>query len=399
MQKVIIKLACVLALALLLPGWVEAPKAYAGSNDLTVLGEEQADEKQELENMKQELGAIKSNINGGLQGLSKIDTSTLKDLQEFHLFCKTALCEISPGKIIDCYTYNGILPGPIIRVKEGQLVRLIVHNQLNTATSLDLHGMVLPSSVDELPNAQSGLIKPGQTYAYQFIAKPLGTYWYHPQIMHCDQKAKGMYGALIVEPAGQPVKSVDQDITLILSDMAVTKNENQSYAKPAPEKLPASGQRQTSLFARSANNYSHRATVGQTTTADASSANHIASMPAGRQPQSVFYLVNGKTAPDIPAIEVSRNSRIRLRMINSGQHAVPLHITGHKFELISLNGDLIGEQTARDTITLGVSDRADLEFTANNPGIWTLGSELIEQSTSNGKFPGGIAFLLRYINE
>ena len=258
-------------------------------------------------------------------------------MQEFHLFCKAAHCEIAPGKIVDCLTYNGILPGPPIRVKEGQLVRLIVHNQLDTPTSLHLHGMILPVSVDGLPS-KSGLIAPGQSYAYQFVAKPVGTYWYHPQIMHADQKAKGMYGVLIVEPADTSVK-VDQDIALVISDIVNTKNNG----------------------------------------------------------QPTIYMINGKTAPAIPPIEVSKDSRVRLRVINCGQHAVPLHITGHKFELVSLNGNLSGEQTERDTITLGVSDRADLEFTANNPGVWSLGSELVEQSTSNGKFPGGIACLLRYI--
>ncbi len=312
-------------------------KTYAGSSEITELGEEQVDEKQELEKMRQELNDIKGSIKEGLAGISKVDTNALKNLQEFHLICKSARCEISPGKTVDCLTYNGILPGPTIRVKEGQLVRLIVHNQLNTPTSLHIHGMVLPASVDGIPNTKTGLIQPGQTYVYQFIAKPVGTYWYHPQIIHADQKSKGLYGALIVEPAGAPVKSVDQDLVLVLSDIA--------------------------------------------------GGSH-----------SIFYLINGKTAPAIPAIEVSQDSRIRLRLINCGQHAVPLHISGHKFEVVALNGNLVGEQTERDTITLGVSDRLDLEFTANNPGVWSLGSELVEQSSNDGQFPGGIACVIKYID-
>jgi hypothetical protein len=64
--------------------------------------------------------------------------------------------------------------------------------------------------------------------------------------------------------------------------------------------------------------------------------------------------------------------------------------------VVALNGNLAGEQTERDTITLGASDRVDLEFKANNPGIWSLGSELVEQSSNDGQFPGGIACLLRY---
>ncbi len=337
----------------------------------------------------------------GLAGLKKIDTNALKDLQEFHLVCQTSKWEIAPGKVIECLTYNGLLPGPIIRVKEGQLVRLIVHNQSDNTTSLDIHGLILPNSVDGLPSANAGLIKPGETYAYQFVAKPVGTYWYHPQIVHGEQKARGLYGAFIIEPSGPPVKSFDQDVVFMISDIAAIKT-NQPAPHPVPSKgamepVPAAAHAE-SLFARSpahSNKYAGQAT----STVDAAAANFFACNPAEHSARSIFYLVNGKTAPAIPSIEVKENARVRLRIINCGQHTVPLHITGHKFEMISLNGNLMGEQTARDTVTLGISDRLDIEFTANNPGTWTLGSELIEQSTSDGKFPGGIACLLKYANQ
>jgi FtsP/CotA-like multicopper oxidase with cupredoxin domain len=215
--------------------------------------------------------------------------------------------------------------------------------------------MVLPESVDGLPNSKAGLIKPGQTYAYQFVAKPAGTYWYHPQIIHAEQKAKGMYGAFIVEPEA-PIKTADEDFVLILGDTSANK-----WQLPA-----ASG------------------TVNKAGTTGSNS--------------KVVYLINGKTAPIIPAIEVRQNTRVRLRIINASQHPVPLHITGHKFEFSSLNDRLVSEQSATDTVTCGVSDHMDLEFNANNPGVWCLGSELIEQSTNNGQFPGGIACLIRYVD-
>jgi manganese oxidase len=329
--------------------------AYSQSDDITELGAEQASEKSELEQMRQQLKELKATTSDAMTAFNKLDTSPLKKgLKEFHLFCRTASHEIAPGKNIECLTYNGLIPGPPIRVKEGQLVRIIVHNQLEQNTSFHLHGMVLPESVDGLPNSKSGLIKPGQTYAYQFVAKPVGTYWYHPQIMHGEQKIKGMYGAFIVEP-DEPVKMADEDMVLILGDTAANKLQVSALA------------------------------ANKTMTSTVVSTN------------KVDYLINGKTAPAIPAIEVRPNSRVRLRIINASQHAVPLHITGHKFEIVSLNGNLTGEQTARDTITCGVSDRMDLEFTANNPGLWSIGSELIEQSTNNGQFPGGIACVLRYV--
>jgi FtsP/CotA-like multicopper oxidase with cupredoxin domain len=327
--------------------------AYARSDDLGNLGAEQAVEKSELQQMRQQLKELKATTSDALNAFNKLDTSPLKKgLKEFHLICKSATHEISPGKTIECLTYNGLLPGTPIRAKEGQLVRIIVHNQLDQGTSFHLHGMVLPESVDGIPNSQSGLIKAGDTYVYQFVAKPAGTYWYHPQIMHADQKVKGMYGAFIVEP-DTTTKIIDSDVILILGDTTGNKIQVSATSSAKPSINAAS---------------------------------------------KIAYLINGKTAPAIPAIEVRPNSRVRLRIINASQHAVPLHITGHKFELVSLNGNLTGEQTTCDTITCGVSDRIDIEFTANNPGLWSIGSELLEQSTNNGQFPGGIACLIRYVD-
>jgi len=368
MNKSRFYLYCFLAIFFLVSALVIFPgrRVFASSNDYVDLGEEQAAEKIELQKMRQELKELKATTSEALDAMNKVDTSSLKEgLAEFHLFCQQSNCEIMPGKTIQCLGYNGLLPGPILKVKDGQLVRITVHNQLNNNTSFHIHGMVLPESVDGLPNSQSGLIKPGQAYVYQFVAKGVGTYWYHPQIMHAEQRAKGLYGTFIVEPAGMSAKTVDRDIVLILSDIIAAKVQSVGTA----------GANTSSKF------------IATTPSVAASSG----------KPVSTFYLVNGRTAPAIPAIEVKPNTRIHLRIINAGQHSVPLHITGHKFEVVSLNGNLMGEQTARDTITVGISDRLDLEFTANNPGVWSIGSELIEQSTSTGQFPGGIACILRYV--
>ena len=321
---------------------------YSATNDVTNLQEEQIAEKDELEQMREQLKELKATTNDAMVVYHKLDSSPLKKgLQEFHLFCRAANHEILPGKTVECLTYNGILPGPLMKVKEGQLVRIVIHNQLDQSTSFHLHGMILPESVDGLPNSQNDLIKPGQTYAYQFVAKPAGLYWYHPQIMHTEQRARGMYGALIVEPEEASVKAVDNEQVLVLGDTSANKWQS------SPNLTSKSG------------------------------------VP------KAAYLINGKTAPAIPVLEVRLNSRVRLNVINAGQYPIPLHVTGHKFEIISLNGNLV--HNTSDTITCGVGDRLQLEFTADNPGVWSLGSELLEQCTENGRFPSGIACLIRYM--
>jgi FtsP/CotA-like multicopper oxidase with cupredoxin domain len=366
-------------LAFCLAGFNSAAHAELGT--FGSLGEEQAAEKAELEKMKQEMSDIHATTDEAIGALNKINTQAAKqqDAKEIHLFCKEATCEVSPGTKINCLTYNGHIPGPTITAQEGQLIRIVLHNQSKAPTSLHFHGMVLPQGVDGLPRTDAGLVKPGETYAYQFIAQPKGTYWYHPQIIHAEQKARGLYGALVVEPnEGPGNKTYDQEMVIVLSDLralAAQALRNHNSVNGAAGGLKSSG------LSDSARTYNATAVTNQ---------------PDKEKESTTFFLMNGQCAPAIPAMEVAPGSRVRLRFINAGQQAVPIHLTGHRFEIVAMNGNLVETQTARDTITLGVSDRVDLEFTANNPGVWSLGSEEAEQTTSGGKFPGGMALVVRY---
>ena len=113
-----------------------------------------------------------------------------------------------------------------------------------------------------------------------------------------------------------------------------------------------------------------------------------------------FYLMNGKSAPAIPPIELRKGERVRLRVINAGSQCVPLYLSGHRFEVVSQNGgDLLEPHLFRDTIAVQPSDRIDLEFSADNPGVWSLASDIPLQATNQGRFPGGIACVVRYSGE
>ncbi len=152
-----------------------------------------------------------------------------------------------------------------------------------------------------------------------------------------------MYGALIVHPRAE--KRADIDQVLIIGEL---KNDNE----PPPR--------------------------------DGSAAKPI-------------FIVNGKTAPNIPPIEVRNGARVHLRLINVSDEAVPLHLSGHKLEVVANNGsDLLEPQVFRDTITLNPGERMDVQFSASNVGVWSLASEKVSQTTYKGNFPGGIALFVRY---
>jgi FtsP/CotA-like multicopper oxidase with cupredoxin domain len=114
------------------------------------------------------------------------------------------------------YTVNGTLPGPLVRLREGQNVKLIVRNTLQEDTSVHWHGMLLPFQMDGVPGISFPGIGPGESFTYEFPMRQHGTYWYHSH-SHM-QEAMGMYGALIVDPAGKDPIVYDREHVLVLSD-------------------------------------------------------------------------------------------------------------------------------------------------------------------------------------
>lgn len=331
-----------------------SPAGHAQIDDAADLYTQQQQEKGELRDMKQEMDSIRNNMNQALQDMQKVGAAVQarKQTKEFQLQCKESGWEIMPGTQIPAMTYNGKLPGPEICVQEGEHVRITLHNQLKTSTSLYFHGLILPQSVAGLPRKGAGLVAPGESYTFEFIASNPGTFWYHPQVTHADQLSRGLCGALIVEPRSMP-KTYERDFALILGEWNVVDRPDNKEMKSA-------------------------AAYGT----------------AGSYP---LFLANGKSAPAIPPFEVHNGERIRLRVINASKQFCPLSLTGHKFEIVSNNGsDATEPHTTRDTVTIGPGERMDLEFVADNPGVWSLSSMIPSQSSANGKFPGGLAVVVRY---
>ena len=111
---------------------------------------------------------------------------------------------------------NGSVPGPLIRLREGQKVRLNVTNHLGEDTSIHWHGLLLPFQMDGVPGISFPGIQPGQTFAYEFPIRQSGTYWYHS---HSGlQEQQGHYGPLVIDPAGAEPVAFDREIILLLSE-------------------------------------------------------------------------------------------------------------------------------------------------------------------------------------
>jgi FtsP/CotA-like multicopper oxidase with cupredoxin domain len=116
----------------------------------------------------------------------------------------------------DVLGYDGKVPGPTLRLKQNEPIRIIVENKLDQDTTVHWHGIRLPNAMDGVPGLTQPPIKPGESFAYEFTPPDAGTFWYHPHANSLQQLGRGLAGALIVE-APEPV-AADREILWMMSD-------------------------------------------------------------------------------------------------------------------------------------------------------------------------------------
>ncbi|MEU8076243.1 multicopper oxidase domain-containing protein [Catellatospora citrea] len=145
--------------------------------------------------------------------------TTAADGTKVFLLCMAPVSwEVKPGDVRPAYAFNGIVPGPTIKVNEGDKVRVVVQNNLPEHSGVHWHGMQLPNDQDGVPHLTQPPIMPGDVYTYQWTAASTGTHWYHTH-MGGTQVGKGLYGALLVTPTLGDI-AADKHYTLEIGDGA-----------------------------------------------------------------------------------------------------------------------------------------------------------------------------------
>ena len=146
-----------------------------------------------------------------------VDRNPDAKIVEIDLTAKLADVQID-GKTVHAWTYDGGIPGPLIKTRVGD--RLIVHfkNELDEPTTVHWHGVRVPIEMDGVPEISQPEVKKGESFTYDFVVRDAGLYWYHPHVMSAAQVGFGLYGALLVEDPEDGVNVQDQ-VTLVLSDI------------------------------------------------------------------------------------------------------------------------------------------------------------------------------------
>jgi len=144
-----------------------------------------------------------------------MEPTIVDGVKVFELTTKSIKWEVSPGKFVDSYAFNGQIPGPEIRVKQGDKIKIVLKNELPESTSIHFHGIDIPFSQDGVPFISQPPVHPGETYVYEFtIVDDPGTFMYHSHHNAEQQVDKGLFGTFIVE--GE--KKWDVEYTLITGD-------------------------------------------------------------------------------------------------------------------------------------------------------------------------------------
>jgi FtsP/CotA-like multicopper oxidase with cupredoxin domain len=127
---------------------------------------------------------------------------------------------VAPGTIVPAWTYNGQVPGPVLRARVGDVLEVRLVNRLPQPTSIHWHGLRLPAAMDGTDMVQHA-VAPGETFTYRFRLPDAGTFWYHPHTDETVQLERGLYGALIVTGDDEPV--LDGERVLVLDDLKLDR--------------------------------------------------------------------------------------------------------------------------------------------------------------------------------
>jgi CopA family copper-resistance protein len=260
------------------------------------------------------------------------------------------------GRSAPATVVNGLLPGPILRWREGDTVTLAVTNTLDTPTSIHWHGIRLPSNMDGVPGMSFPGIAPGETFIYRFPVRQSGTYWYHSHSGFQEQT--GLYGAIVVDPKAGYAQKFDRDYVVLLSD----------WSDEAPETILSNLKFQSDYY-----NFQRRTAgtfiqdVGRkgfaATVADRLEWGRMRMAPtdildvAGA---TYTYLVNGQPPGGNWTALFRAGERVRLRFINGSAMSIfDVRIPGLSLTVVQADGNDV-EPVEVDEFRIGTAETYDV---------------------------------------
>lgn len=270
----------------------------------------------------------------------------------FDLDASVIKWSILPHKQVMAYAFNRQVPGPRIRVAEGDRIRINVTNHLPDSTTVHWHGLVVPNAMDGPAHVTQEPIAPGRSFTYEFTARQAGTFFYHSHDNGDRQQGLGLYGAFIIDPK-DPSNAPAADLEYVIQLQEWLKREGYTYP---------------------------------------------AMLMEGGLPN--FFTINGKAYPATETIQMKVGQKLRLRFIGSSNNFIhPMHIHGGPFKIVETDGNPVpaAAQTEKDVVNVAPGERYDVIWPAREPGRWLIHCHILHHTTNNNveeQGGGGLTMLI-----
>ncbi|MEZ4596598.1 MAG: multicopper oxidase domain-containing protein [Chloroflexota bacterium] len=213
---------------------------------------------------------------------------------------------------IDALGYNGMWPGPVLRLVEGDLMRATFQNNLPESTSVHFHGQTMPNPMDGVPFLTQPPIMPGESFTYEFNVGPAGSHMYHSHHNATDQVGRGLLGALLIEPK-DPTQRYDQKYGATQDIVWIS---NDAYGG---------------------------------------------------------FTINGRQFPATAPLVAKKGEAIVVRFMNEGVMMHPWHLHGMPMRVVARDGYPLGNaEFTCDTLGVNPGERFDVVITCDNPGTWAF---------------------------
>lgn len=266
---------------------------------------------------------------------------------------------------------NGTVPGPLIRLREGQRARLTVNNQLDEDTSIHWHGLILPFQMDGVPGVSFPGIRAGQSFTYEFPVRQSGTYWYHS---HSGlQEQEGHYGPIIIDPAGADPVAYDREHVIVLSDFSFM-HPHTIFARLKQEPGHFNMQRET--------------IAGALTGRDSPLADQMEWAAMRMDPTDISdvtgstytFLINGHGPGDNWTGLFQPGERVRLRFINAAAMTIfNVRIPGLPLIVVAADGQNV-KPVAVEEFQISVAETFDVIVEPREDRAFTLVAEAVDRS-------------------
>ncbi len=242
----------------------------------------------------------------------------------FHITVGRVDHEFTPGLEADMWGYNGRINSSVIEAVEGEHIRIYVTNNLEVPTTIHWHGLFLPNGMDGVAGVTQPVIKPGQTFRYEWTLRQFGTFMYHAHYDTMTQEAMGLTGMFIVHPRHpDPDDQVDRDFVLLMNE--------------------------------------YKLEVG------------TRKIDPNEMTDFNVLTLNGRSFPGTEPLVIKQNQRVRVRIGNlSAMDHHPFHIHGYRFKVTATDGERIpaSAQWPETSVLVAVGQTREIEFIADAPGDW-----------------------------